>query len=120
MLQTLEKKITEWKLKVGEYKHQMLALKAKSEQKKIALKKTVRFQKERAQHFEAAVENLTSRIRERVSDYAVSKVVLYCFKLHDQETLACRKQEKLVGCSVFVCLLLFCSLIKKKVALSEI
>ncbi|XP_065512199.1 protein BCAP isoform X2 [Caloenas nicobarica] len=64
-IQTLEKKITEWKLKVGEYKHQMLALKAKSERKKTALKKTIRFQKERAQHFEAVVENLTSKIRER-------------------------------------------------------
>nr|XP_021149891.1 outer dense fiber protein 2-like isoform X2 [Columba livia]XP_021149892.1 outer dense fiber protein 2-like isoform X2 [Columba livia]XP_021149893.1 outer dense fiber protein 2-like isoform X2 [Columba livia] len=63
-IQTLEKKIAEWKLKAGEYKHQMLALKAKSEQKKTALKKTIRFQKERAQHFEALVESLISRIRE--------------------------------------------------------
>lgn len=91
MFQTLEKKIAEWKLKAGEYKHQMLALKAKSEQKKTALKKTIRFQKERAQHFEALVESLISRIREHVSDYAVSKVVLYCLKLHKWETLACGK-----------------------------
>ncbi|XP_049665346.1 protein BCAP [Accipiter gentilis] len=71
-IQTLEKKIAEWKHQVGEYKHQMLALKETSEQKKTALKKVMRSQKQRAQHFEAAVENLTSRIRERVSDYTVS------------------------------------------------
>uniref|UniRef100_A0A663DWQ5 Outer dense fiber of sperm tails 2 like n=1 Tax=Aquila chrysaetos chrysaetos TaxID=223781 RepID=A0A663DWQ5_AQUCH len=64
-IQTLEKKIAEWKHQVGEYKHQMLALKETSEQKKTALKKVMRSQKQRAQHFEAAVENLTSRIRER-------------------------------------------------------
>ncbi|XP_032856761.2 protein BCAP [Tyto alba] len=64
-IQTLEKKIAEWKLQVGEYKHQMLALKETSEQKKTALKKAIRSQKQRARHFEAAVENLTSRIRER-------------------------------------------------------
>ncbi|XP_074688520.1 protein BCAP isoform X1 [Strix aluco] len=63
-IQTLEKKISEWKLQVGEYKHQMLALKETSEQKKTALKKAIRSQKQRAQRFEAAVENLTSRIRE--------------------------------------------------------
>ncbi|CAN0281685.1 unnamed protein product [Bubo scandiacus] len=62
-IQTLEKKIAEWKLQVGEYKHQMLALKETSEQKKTALKKAIRSQKQRAQRFEAAVENLTSRIR---------------------------------------------------------
>ncbi|KAM6305558.1 LOW QUALITY PROTEIN: protein BCAP [Aegotheles albertisi] len=64
-IQTLEKKIAEWKLQVGEYKHQMLALRETSEQKKTALKKAIRSQKQRAERFEAAVENLTSRIRER-------------------------------------------------------
>ncbi|XP_072724545.1 protein BCAP isoform X1 [Ciconia boyciana] len=64
-IQTLEKKIAEWKLQVGEYKHQMLALRETSEQKKTALKKAIRSQTQRAEHFEAAVENLTSRIRER-------------------------------------------------------
>ncbi|KAM6199620.1 protein BCAP isoform 1-T1 [Sarcoramphus papa] len=64
-IQTLEKKIAEWKIQVGEYKHQMTALKETSEQKKTALKKAMRSQKQRAQCFEAAVENLTSRIRER-------------------------------------------------------
>ncbi|XP_009272531.1 PREDICTED: outer dense fiber protein 2-like [Aptenodytes forsteri] len=71
---TLEKKIAEWKLQVGEYKHQMLALRETSEQKKTALKKAIRSQKRRAERFEAAVENLTSRIRERVSDYAEVKL----------------------------------------------
>ncbi|XP_040467198.1 protein BCAP [Falco naumanni] len=64
-IQTLEKKIAEWKLQIGEYKHQMLALKETSERKKTALKKAIRSQKQRALHFEAAVENLNSRIRER-------------------------------------------------------
>ncbi|KFV12690.1 Outer dense fiber protein 2-like, partial [Pterocles gutturalis] len=64
-IQTLQKKIAEWKLQVGEYKHQMLALRKTSEQKKTALKKAVRSQKQRAECFEAAVEDLTSRIRER-------------------------------------------------------
>lgn len=50
----------------------MLALKETSEQKKTALKKAVRCQKQRAQQLEAAVEKLTSKIKERVSDYAVS------------------------------------------------
>ncbi|KAM6327580.1 protein BCAP [Podargus strigoides] len=64
-IQTLEKKIAERKLQVGEYKHQMLALRRSNEQKKTALKKAIRSQKQRAEHFEAAVESLTSRIRER-------------------------------------------------------
>ncbi|KAM9283278.1 protein BCAP [Morus bassanus] len=64
-IQTLEKKIAEWKLQVGEYKHQMLALRQTSEQKKTALKKAIRSQKQRAERFEAAVENLTARIGER-------------------------------------------------------
>ncbi|XP_075567018.1 protein BCAP [Pelecanus crispus] len=64
-IQTLEKKIAEWKLQVAKYKDQMLALRETSEQKKTALKKAIRSQKWRAECFEAAVEDLTSRIRER-------------------------------------------------------
>ncbi|KAM9239288.1 LOW QUALITY PROTEIN: protein BCAP [Leptosomus discolor] len=64
-IQTLEKKIAECRLQVGEYKRQMLALRETSERKKTALKKAIRSQKQRAGRFEAAVENLTSRIRER-------------------------------------------------------
>uniref|UniRef100_A0A8B9Q4U6 Outer dense fiber of sperm tails 2 like n=1 Tax=Apteryx owenii TaxID=8824 RepID=A0A8B9Q4U6_APTOW len=64
-IRTLEKKIAEWKLQAGECKHQILALRQKSEQKKSALKKATRSQKQRAEHFEAVVENITSRIRER-------------------------------------------------------
>ncbi|XP_056212538.1 protein BCAP [Falco biarmicus] len=71
---TLEKKIAEWKLRIGEYKHQMLALKEASERKKTALKKAIRSQKQRARHFEAAVENLTSRIRER--EVKLSEILL--------------------------------------------
>ncbi|XP_074954158.1 protein BCAP [Phalacrocorax aristotelis] len=72
-IQTLEKKIAEWKLQVGEYKHQMLALRETSEQKKTALKKAIRSQKQRAERFEAAVENLTSRIRER--EFKLSEIL---------------------------------------------
>ncbi|KGL93080.1 Outer dense fiber protein 2-like, partial [Charadrius vociferus] len=63
-IQTLEKTIAGWKLQVGEYRHQMLALRETSEQKKTALKKAIKSQKQRAECFETAVENLTSRIRE--------------------------------------------------------
>ncbi|XP_063200640.1 protein BCAP isoform X3 [Chroicocephalus ridibundus] len=72
-IQTLEKKIAEWKLQVGEYKHQMLALRETSEQKKTALKKAIRSQKQRAECFEEAVENLTSRIRER--EFKLSEIL---------------------------------------------
>ncbi|XP_075280185.1 protein BCAP [Opisthocomus hoazin] len=72
-IQTLEKKITEWKLQVGESKHQMLALRETSEREKTALKKAIRSQKQRAEHFEAAVENLTSRIRE--SEVRLSEIL---------------------------------------------
>lgn len=81
--QTLEDKIAEWKRQIGEYKWQKLALKETSEQKKIALKKATRSQKQRVQRFEEAVKNVTSKIREHVSDYAVRNVVLYCLKLNN-------------------------------------
>ncbi|XP_043376956.1 protein BCAP isoform X6 [Chelonia mydas] len=64
-LQTLEKKITEWKLQIGKHKHQILAVKETNEQKKKALKKATRAQKQRAECFEASVEKLTSKIRKR-------------------------------------------------------
>ncbi|KFV67278.1 Outer dense fiber protein 2-like, partial [Dryobates pubescens] len=64
-MQTLEKKIAEWKLQVGEYKRQILAIKETSEQKKTVLKKVIRFHKQRAEDFEATVENLISIIKER-------------------------------------------------------
>ncbi|XP_039235249.1 protein BCAP [Pipra filicauda] len=63
-IQNLEKKIAKWKHQVGEYKHQKSALKETSEQNKIALKKAMRSQKQRAQFFEEAAKNLTSKIRE--------------------------------------------------------
>ncbi|XP_019386701.1 PREDICTED: outer dense fiber protein 2-like isoform X2 [Crocodylus porosus] len=64
-IQSLEKKITEWKFQIGEHKHQILALKKTSEQKKNALKKATRVQKQRAERSEAAVENVASKIKER-------------------------------------------------------
>lgn len=69
MLQTLEKKIAEWKLQIEDYKHQMMALRETSEQKKAVLRRAIRSQKQKTECFEEAVENLTSRVRERVSDY---------------------------------------------------
>ncbi|XP_053101249.1 protein BCAP isoform X3 [Hemicordylus capensis] len=64
-LQTIEKKIAEWKLQVGEYKQQTLAEKERREERKNALKKAASVQKQRAELLEAAVENLTSKIREK-------------------------------------------------------
>uniref|UniRef100_A0A8B9EPT8 Outer dense fiber of sperm tails 2 like n=1 Tax=Anser cygnoides TaxID=8845 RepID=A0A8B9EPT8_ANSCY len=63
-IQTLEKKIAEYKLQVGDYKHQILALRETSEQEKTGLRKAITSQKRKAAHFEEAVKNLTSRIRE--------------------------------------------------------
>uniref|UniRef100_G1N9A6 Outer dense fiber of sperm tails 2 like n=1 Tax=Meleagris gallopavo TaxID=9103 RepID=G1N9A6_MELGA len=63
--QTLEKKIAEWKLQIDDYKHQMLALRETSEQKKADLRRAIRSQKRKTECFEEAVENLTSRVKER-------------------------------------------------------
>ncbi|XP_048799896.1 protein BCAP isoform X6 [Lagopus muta] len=63
--QTLEKKIAEWKLQIEDYKHQMVALRETSEQKKADLRRAIRSQKQKTECFEEAVENLTSRVRER-------------------------------------------------------
>uniref|UniRef100_A0A8B9IAP4 Outer dense fiber of sperm tails 2 like n=1 Tax=Anser brachyrhynchus TaxID=132585 RepID=A0A8B9IAP4_9AVES len=63
-IQTLEKKIAEYKLQVGDYKHQILALRETSKQEKTGLRKAITSQKRKAAHFEEAVKNLTSRIRE--------------------------------------------------------
>nr|XP_047915091.1 protein BCAP isoform X8 [Anser cygnoides] len=73
-IQTLEKKIAEYKLQVGDYKHQILALRETSEQEKTGLRKAITSQKRKAAHFEEAVKNLTSRIREHVSDYTEVKL----------------------------------------------
>ncbi|XP_065597343.1 protein BCAP [Cyrtonyx montezumae] len=62
--QTLEKKIAEWKLEVCDCKRQMLALREASEQKKADLRRAIRSQKRKTEHFEEAVGNLTSRIKE--------------------------------------------------------
>uniref|UniRef100_A0A8C3CQI4 Outer dense fiber of sperm tails 2 like n=1 Tax=Cairina moschata TaxID=8855 RepID=A0A8C3CQI4_CAIMO len=63
-IQTLEKKIAEYNLQVGEYKHQILALRETSEQEKSGLRKAITSQKRKAAGFEETVKNLTSRIRE--------------------------------------------------------
>ncbi|NXC47358.1 ODF2L protein, partial [Penelope pileata] len=69
-IQTLKKKIAEWKLQVGECKHQMLALRETNEQKKAGLRRAIRSQKRKTEHFEEAVENLTSRIKEHEAKLA--------------------------------------------------
>ncbi|XP_066411949.1 protein BCAP [Molothrus aeneus] len=63
-MQTLKNKIAEWKHQIGEYKCQKLALKETNEQKKIALEKAIRSQKQRAQCLEEAVKDVTSKIKE--------------------------------------------------------
>ncbi|XP_054371785.1 protein BCAP [Molothrus ater] len=63
-MQTLKNKIAEWKHQIGEYKCQKLALKETNEQKKIALEKAIRSQKQRAQYLEEAVKDVTSKIKE--------------------------------------------------------
>ncbi|KAI1236702.1 Outer dense fiber protein 2-like, partial [Lamprotornis superbus] len=63
-IQTLENKLAEWKRQIGEYRRQKLALKEANEQKKIALEKAIRSQKQRAQHLEEVLKDVTSKIRE--------------------------------------------------------
>lgn len=101
MLQTLEKKIAEYNLQVGEYKHQILALRETSEQEKTGLRKAITSQKRKAAHFEETVKNLTSRIREHVSDYTVSNVALCSFKLKIWEIFTFGKWE---SCLFMLCL----------------
>ncbi|OXB81437.1 UNVERIFIED_CONTAM: hypothetical protein H355_004343 [Colinus virginianus] len=62
---TLEKKIAEWKLQVCDCKRQMLTLRETSEQKQADLRRAIRSQKRKTEHFEEAVGYLTSRIKER-------------------------------------------------------
>ncbi|OXB63289.1 hypothetical protein ASZ78_013739, partial [Callipepla squamata] len=62
--QTLEKKIAEWKLQVCDCKRQMLTLRETSEQKQADLRRAIRSQKRKTEHFEEAVGYLTSRIKE--------------------------------------------------------
>ncbi|XP_014739333.1 PREDICTED: outer dense fiber protein 2-like [Sturnus vulgaris] len=64
-IQSLENKLAQWKRQIGEYKRQKLALKEANEQKKIALEKAIRSQKQRAEHLEEVMKDVTSKIRER-------------------------------------------------------
>ncbi|XP_023787913.1 outer dense fiber protein 2-like isoform X5 [Cyanistes caeruleus] len=64
LFKTLENKIAEWELQIGEYKYRKLALKETTEQRKIALKKAIRSQKQRAQHLEESVKDITAKIRD--------------------------------------------------------
>ncbi|KAM8805772.1 protein BCAP [Eudromia elegans] len=75
-IQTLEKKIAEWRLQAGECKQQISALRQTSEQKKAALKKAARSQKQKTKRVEAVVENISSRIRER--EVKLSEIMSTC------------------------------------------
>ncbi|XP_061489534.1 protein BCAP isoform X3 [Rhineura floridana] len=74
--QTVEKKITERKLQVGEYKQQILAEKEKREERRNALKRAASVQKQRAELLKAAVESLISKIREK--EIQLSEVLSAC------------------------------------------
>ncbi|XP_061489538.1 protein BCAP isoform X7 [Rhineura floridana] len=73
---TVEKKITERKLQVGEYKQQILAEKEKREERRNALKRAASVQKQRAELLKAAVESLISKIREK--EIQLSEVLSAC------------------------------------------
>ncbi|KAJ7332539.1 hypothetical protein JRQ81_014719 [Phrynocephalus forsythii] len=62
-LQTLEKQVSEWKL--GEHKQQILAETERREERKMALRRAARVQRQRAKCAKAAVEHLISKIKEK-------------------------------------------------------
>ncbi|XP_064416184.1 protein BCAP isoform X3 [Latimeria chalumnae] len=62
-IQSLERSVNEQKLEIKHLKYQVSAAKEKNDQDKEALKKATRAQKQRADHFEDAVEKLHSEIK---------------------------------------------------------
>ncbi|XP_066478858.1 protein BCAP isoform X5 [Tiliqua scincoides] len=64
-LQSIEKKIAEWKLQIAECKQQILTEKERKEERKNALKRAASVQKQRAERLGAAVETTTLKIREK-------------------------------------------------------
>uniref|UniRef100_A0A8D0DVL1 Outer dense fiber of sperm tails 2 like n=1 Tax=Salvator merianae TaxID=96440 RepID=A0A8D0DVL1_SALMN len=75
-LETIEKKITEWKLQSGECKQQILAEKERREERRKGLKRAASVQKQRAEHLKATVESLISKIREK--EIQLSEVLSAC------------------------------------------
>nr|XP_056700725.1 protein BCAP [Euleptes europaea] len=80
----IEKKISEWKLQVGEQKQQILAEKERRKERKAALKKAASVQKQRAECLEAAVENLISKIKEKEIQLTEALTASNVWKSHHQ------------------------------------
>ncbi|XP_060088124.1 protein BCAP isoform X3 [Heteronotia binoei] len=83
-IQVIEKKITEWKLQAGEQKQQILAEKERIKERKPALKKAASVQKHRAEHLEAAVENIISKIKEKEIQLTEALTASNVWKSHHQ------------------------------------
>lgn len=71
-MQIIEKKIADWKFQIAECKQQILIEKERKEELKIALRRAASVQKQRAEHLEAVVENITLKIKEKVSNWRES------------------------------------------------
>ncbi|XP_077189229.1 protein BCAP isoform X2 [Paroedura picta] len=83
-IQVIEKKITEWKLQAGEQKQQILDEKGRRKERKAALKKAASVQKYRADHLEAAVENLISKIKDKEIQLTEALTASHVWKSHHQ------------------------------------
>ncbi|XP_015272216.1 PREDICTED: outer dense fiber protein 2-like isoform X2 [Gekko japonicus] len=83
-IQAIEKNITEWKLQIGEQKQQILAEKERRRERKAALKKAASVQKHRAEHLEASVENLISKIKEKEIQLTEALTASNVWKSHHQ------------------------------------
>ncbi|KAL8178364.1 UNVERIFIED_CONTAM: hypothetical protein K2H54_043569, partial [Gekko kuhli] len=83
-IQAIEKKISEWKLQVGEQKQQILAEKERRKERKAALKKAASVQKHRAEYLEASVENLISKIKEKEIQLTEALTASNVWKSHHQ------------------------------------
>ncbi|KAF7243360.1 Protein BCAP [Varanus komodoensis] len=64
-IQTIEKSITEWKLQVGEHNQKILAEKERREERRNALRRAARVQKQRAEQLEVVVKSLLSQVKEK-------------------------------------------------------
>ncbi|XP_048354094.1 protein BCAP isoform X2 [Sphaerodactylus townsendi] len=83
-IQAIEKKITEWKLQVGDQKQQILTEKERRKERKAALKKAAQVQKQRAEHLDAAMENLISKIKEKEIQLTEALSASNVWKSHHQ------------------------------------
>ncbi|XP_054835197.1 protein BCAP isoform X2 [Eublepharis macularius] len=86
-IQVIEKKINEWKQQVGEQKQQIFAEKERRKERKAALIKAASVQKQRAEHLEAAVENLISKIKEKEIQLSEALTTSNVWKSHHQTVI---------------------------------